>query len=83
MGWLEGKVQDSDRIVPLSCAYILFFFILVARYRVVEDFLNGAVVSTTPPYTAASGSACHTPDTGCGVTDDDAFEAPLCASGHA
>jgi parafibromin len=23
--WLEGKVQESDRIAPLACAYTLFF----------------------------------------------------------
>ena len=27
--WLEGRVQDSDRIAPLACAYVISLFFIV------------------------------------------------------
>ena len=49
--WLERKVQESDRIAPLACAYTILF--LLDFLPVIEGFfVNEAAVSTSPPDTS-------------------------------
>ena len=48
--WLEGKVQESDRIAPLACAYAVLYIFDFLLF--IEGFFaNEAAVSTTPPGT--------------------------------
>jgi hypothetical protein len=79
--WLEGKVQESDRIAPLACTYTLFLYSIFYCLLKVGFFEWSSGVDDPTWYTTTNGwaeSAYHTSDTGCGGTGDDAFEAPLC-----
>ena len=78
--WLEGRVQESDHIILLACAYTIVFysiFCLLLRVGFVE---RSSGVDDPTWYTTANGwaePAYHITDRGGRGTEDDAFEAPL------
>ena len=78
--WLERRVQESDQIVPLACAYTIAFYSIFCLLLRVGFFERSSGVDDPTWYTTANGwaePAYHITDMGGRGTDNDAFEAPL------
>jgi len=84
IGW-RGRCRRVIGLHRLLVRIVVFFYGEVLLLRVFFFFERSSCIDDTTWYTTTNvwaESAYHTADAGCGGTDDDTFEAPLCG-GHA